>query len=171
MSEWKWFDEEMQWKRPAPMGEGKHSAPGSVGSWIPGSPPLPVWAVDGRIPPAKFIRIWSASETLNDARKEIFWLSAEALEEERLRISSWLEARGYEPLHGLPDRSEILLSEDDLSLLLEEGLLRRAEEEDTREAYDPGKAVMDAQDPSPKQPRSHIQTHEMGGGMRFRAKH
>ena len=171
MSEWKWFDEEMQWKRLAPPPEGEHSAEGRARSWIPGCPPLPEWAESGRIPVARFIRIWSASGTINDARKEIFWLSAEAMEEERLRISSWLEAKGYEPLPGLPDRSEILLTEDELSLLLEEGLLRKAEEVDTREAYDPVKAVMDAEEPPPEQPRSHIQTHEMGGGMRFRAKH
>ena len=160
MSGWKWFDDEMQWKRQVP----------DSGEWTAGSPPLPGWAAD-RLPAARFIRLWGSSETINDVKKVLFWLDEEELEQERSRISAWLEEKGYVGLPLLPRREDVLLSEEELEALLDEGLLTRAEEEDTREDYDPVRAVLEAQEESASHLRSHIQTEELGGGMRFRAKH
>ena len=157
-----WFENEMKWMTQVPEGT----------EWVESNPVLPAWAANGKVPANRFVRIWAGAETLNDVKKEIFWLSLEQLEEKRKLISSWLMENGYQQLKLLETKEALLFTRGELKELLEEGLILRQDEdvEDEREAYDPMKAVLEAQQHQENTNRSHIETYEVGG-LRFRARH
>ena len=169
-----WFAQEMVWKT-------RHD---TTNEWVEYLPELPSWAPEGFVSAVKFIRIWANATSLNDVKKQLFWLSLDDLQSKKQKISVFLAEQGYQPLADLQVEDEVLLNEVQLEDLLEEGLIHKAEagdvsedsnqeedSEDDREVYDPIQAMLNAEPHHQASERSLIQTMEVGGGFRFRAKH
>jgi hypothetical protein len=109
-----WFADEMVWKR----------RKGRARTWTAENPPLPDWAKasGGGVPPAQFVRLYTAADSMSTLKSQLFWLSLGEIEAFRLGISLWLSHNGIQPLAPL-DGSGTVLSEEDLSAMLTEGLL------------------------------------------------
>ena len=166
-----WFAQEMVWK----------ARNDTTGDWNECQPDLPEWAPEGFVSASNFIRIWAKAASLNEVKKQLFWISLDDLQRKRDNISTFLEAQGYEPLVELQREDEILLSDAQLTDLLIEGVIKRqaeeqqaeeeSVEEDDREVYDPIQAMLDAEPHQHHSERSLIQTMEVSGGLRFKARH
>ena len=166
-----WFAQEMVWKVRSD----------TSGDWREYQPELPDWAPEGFVSASKFIRIWAKAASLNEVKKQLFWLSLDDVQTKKNDISRFLEEQGYEPLAELQREDEVLLSDAQLADLLLEGVIKQQAdeqhseekpiEEDEREVYDPIQAMLDAEPHQYHSERSFIETIEVSGGLRFKAKH
>ena len=165
---YKWFDEEMVWKR------------NDNDTWLVENPPLPRWAQQSTfLPPVLFIEIWNGSAALNDVKRELFWLTHEEIQQQKETLSQFLSNKGYAPLQELLPRSEALLTDAQLEMLMSKGVIQRADQENPEETEKQEEEKQETASGQPQEPQEehdyleqyrHIQISE-GGGLRFRARH
>jgi hypothetical protein len=161
---WQWCTVRLQWQ----------SYDEETEQWYDDNPPLPDWFIkaQGVITVAQFITIWQQASNLNEVKKELYWLSIEEIEEWSQFVREELERLSIQSLQDLELIRESLLSVEEVERLVTAGLLNKEEYyEIPSDVYDPAKALLEAQSKREKEDRPHVQTMEVGGRYRFRAKH
>ena len=161
---WKWCPDSLTWLH--------RDSESSL--WVEDHPPLPEWFIEaqGRLSAAKFIPIWQQAETLNDVKKVLHWLSIEEIEAWYQTINADLISRSIQPLRTLLLHQPQSLSEEEVRVLVEQGILTKESfAPKDPDVYDPMQALFEAQSRQSSSEQPHIQTMEVGDKYRFRAKH